>query len=324
MTKTVWKDYLSDSVRLVIPDNILLHLESWISSAGGREVSGVGTIEGDEENGVFKLNKVWLLAAGSSAFTEIPAKTMAKILEEGVDPSKIKVWWHRHPVGNGIPGSHNWSGTDQNTIRREPFGIDPSMVGWLISTVRTPQGWVARYDNHVKKQTVHMPVETSVNGKHHNIVFKMVTKHDAELRRIVLLQKSQPAQVIVPARQKPGFWDKLRKRFPKPVQNEWHDYDPDEDLDRAVEVNRRLGDWHRNLESMGWDGALYQEAKDGLMIELPEFVAYQLNVTPKHFVPLGLIDWDEYEDMCERIQVGVDEDDPMYLAMIELWGLGDL
>ncbi len=65
----------------------------------------------------------------------------------------------RHPLGNGIPGHHNWSGTDENTARNEPLGSTPEWVKWSISIVRTPHGWVGRYDTYgAKGATVHIEV----------------------------------------------------------------------------------------------------------------------------------------------------------------------
>ncbi len=68
----------------------------------------------------------------------------------------------RHPLGTGIPGPHNWSGTDETTILREPMGSTPSAVNWSISIVLTPGGFVGRIDNYVKGITQHLEVEPNV------------------------------------------------------------------------------------------------------------------------------------------------------------------
>ena len=63
-----------------------------------------------------------------------------------------------HPLGNGIPGPHNWSGTDEHTCTKEPLGGSPDLIGWSVALVRTPGGWVGRIDNHKTKQTRHLEV----------------------------------------------------------------------------------------------------------------------------------------------------------------------
>jgi hypothetical protein len=64
----------------------------------------------------------------------------------------------RHPLGTGVPGLHNWSGTDEHTIQVEPLGSPAALVGWSCSIVRTPKGWVGRIDNYKTGQTKHVPV----------------------------------------------------------------------------------------------------------------------------------------------------------------------
>ena len=61
-------------------------------------------------------------------------------------------------MGNGIPGAHNWSGTDKQTAEREPFASPPEMVHWSVSIVLTPRGWVGRLDNYDKQITAHLEV----------------------------------------------------------------------------------------------------------------------------------------------------------------------
>ena len=56
-----------------------------------------------------------LLALGSAVFTEIDVKSFLPLLDRS-DAQNMKVWLHCHPLGNGIPGPHNWSSTDDNTI----------------------------------------------------------------------------------------------------------------------------------------------------------------------------------------------------------------
>jgi uncharacterized protein with PIN domain len=76
------------------------------------------------------------------------------------DP-RLKLWFHRHPIGSGTPGDPgNWSGTDNYTATKEPMGVDPKLVQWSVAIVRTPGGWVGRVDLHVPTpKTFHCAVE---------------------------------------------------------------------------------------------------------------------------------------------------------------------
>ena len=123
----------------------------YFTSYDRMEFSGLARLELKGET--IHIVEYELLAVGSEVWTEIPA-------EEGSKPreGEWRVWFHRHPVGNGKPGPHNWSGTDQQTITTEPLGTIPELVGWSVSIVRTPLGWVGRIDNHITKQTKHLPV----------------------------------------------------------------------------------------------------------------------------------------------------------------------
>jgi hypothetical protein len=51
---------------------------------------------------------------------------------------------------------------DENTARNEPLGTSPEFLDWSISMVRTPRGWVGRYDTYgVTGKTVHVEVTPS-------------------------------------------------------------------------------------------------------------------------------------------------------------------
>lgn len=330
--KPEWNTMLSDKMKVVIPDNILLHLESWIASAHGREVSGVGIMDIDQEKGTFSIQKVWLLAAGSSAYTEIPGATMAKLVSEGITPDQIKLWWHRHPVGNGSPGPHNWSSTDDHTAMREPFGISPDMVGWMVSIVRTPLGWVARYDNHKRMYTVHMPVTTSVNGSNHQSVIKLIRSHDKasekeKMRRAAEVTngnrpwrpayprsyKTTDDQTVdewlegqgLPPTRKPGWWDKLTERAGGKGG-----------FGKAPALDEKL-------KATGWDREMYFTIREQLQYDIPEFVAFDNGITPKELVAAQLISKEKYAEMIRRIQHGIDGDDFAYIILAEEWTLED-
>lgn len=124
-------------------------------AADNKEFSGFGFAE--RNNGDLQVYEFVLLDIGSSVFTEIPTE---KILELGQrkDSDRMKVWIHRHPIGNGTAGAHNWSGRDNKTIDKTPLGSPVELMDWSASIVITPKGWVGRIDNHNTNKTVHVDV----------------------------------------------------------------------------------------------------------------------------------------------------------------------
>jgi hypothetical protein len=124
-----------------------------------KEFSGFGfcTRESNGADVAIKVYDFVLLDLGSEAFTQIDPQEVIKATERD-DRDNLRVWVHAHPVGNGVPGPHNWSGTDENTIQTAPLGGLPEMVGWSVSIVRTPAGWVGRVDNHISRKTIHCEV----------------------------------------------------------------------------------------------------------------------------------------------------------------------
>jgi hypothetical protein len=300
-----WVNKVSEDMVFIIPDNLLIHLETWIGSAQGREVSGVGILRADPSSKTFTLSKCWLMAAGSVAYTEIPASRMVKIIKEGVRPDMIKVWWHRHPVGNGVPGPQNWSGTDNQTIREEPFGIDPSMVGWLVSIVRTPHGWVARYDDHKKQVTTHMAVQTAVSQEQYAAAASLIQRHiDDEVRAQMSRQESPRQRVSAPS----------RVRYPQPKS----------DNGSHIQKAYAMHGLKNQLKEIGWDRETYQEVRAALEFELPEFVAFDMAVTLAEMKVVALLTKTQMEETLRRIQIKVDQGDPQYLQLLENWDLVDL
>lgn len=138
-----------------IEDNVLLRLQTIGVLNRGAEYSGFGwcRIEGKE----IVVYDFILLDLGSEVWTEIPPEVILPLMERE-DRQNMKVWLHAHPVGNGIPGPHNWSGTDHDTCTKEPMGGSPQLVGWSVAVVRTPNGFVGRIDNHITKKTAHLEV----------------------------------------------------------------------------------------------------------------------------------------------------------------------
>lgn len=335
-----WTDIVNDELTFIIPDGMLIHLETWISSAAGREVSGVGIMEKDSEAKTFTLKKCWLMAAGSVAYTEIPGAKMVKLIKEGVRPDQLKVWWHRHPVGNGIPGPHNWSGTDNNTIRNEPFGIDPSMVKWLLSIVRTPRGWVARYDSHETKKTIHMSVNTRISPKEHAATANLIEQH-AQAEMQANMSQNSGQQVSLPRKRKHQYFKPRPESddSDRPKFGGWGEEDQAETDDGYVfkQLGLKKGMPEKNispvpipggvenmLKQVGWSRKTYLAVAADLRYEQPEFVAFDHKVTLVAIRRLNLITQTELAQVHQRIQEKVDGEHPEYLALIRNWDLGDL
>lgn len=142
-------------MKIVIEQDVYASLMTFAHASGMREFSGVGWIKVD--GNTITLYDIRLLSAGSEAFTQIPPEKLLKAMEIH-DPADMRVWFHRHPLGNGIPGPHNWSGVDEDNIKNTPLGGIPQLVGWSVSIVLTPGGWVGRIDNHIKGTTKHINV----------------------------------------------------------------------------------------------------------------------------------------------------------------------
>jgi hypothetical protein len=138
---------------------VALQLEAITVQTKGMEFSGFGFV--DIQGDIFYVYEFVLLDIGSTGWTEIPAEKLVPLYDRP-DSKRMKLWLHRHPVGNGVPGRHNWSDTDERTCRLEPLGVPLGMqdsVRWSLAAVRTPGGWVGRYDTYGKNgQTVHIPV----------------------------------------------------------------------------------------------------------------------------------------------------------------------
>jgi hypothetical protein len=132
----------------------MVKLTAWAIATKGREFSGLGLIEREGE--ILHVVDVDLLGVGSSTFTEFSPERSRQLPP---DPRR-KLWLHKHPVGDGNPGPHNWSGTDERTATQEPLGGIPQLVQWSVAIVLTPGGWVGRVDIHIPTlQTFHCPVE---------------------------------------------------------------------------------------------------------------------------------------------------------------------
>lgn len=103
-----------------------------------REFSGVGFVKRDQQNNIIVYDIV-LLDVGNEGYTEIPPEKMLPLLDRE-DVANMKLWFHRHPITG-------WSNTDLQTILKEPLGSSPELLGWWVSIVLTPEGWIGRIDN---------------------------------------------------------------------------------------------------------------------------------------------------------------------------------
>ena len=144
-------------MKIILPPEIMIPLTAWYLMSNGREFSGLGLVERNGED--LTIVQVDLLGVGSNGYTEFGGERQRLL---PLDPRR-KLWFHRHPIGDGKPGPHNWSGRDNQTAEREPFGVDPQLVQWSVSIVLTPGGWVGRVDFYVPKlRTFHVPVEPNL------------------------------------------------------------------------------------------------------------------------------------------------------------------
>lgn len=145
-------------MRIEVDPQLMVRLMGY-ALATRQEFSGLGFCE-------LRKDVIWvydfvLFDVGSEVFTEIPVSELMKLMERP-DYANMKVWLHRHPMGDGIPGAHNWSGTDESTIQLAPLGGVPELVKWSVSMVLTLGGWVGRIDNHITHKTQHLEVAPSV------------------------------------------------------------------------------------------------------------------------------------------------------------------
>ena len=100
----------------------------WINKSD-YEVSGLGTVVYDEEDGVFKVTEAFLIKQENTTVTteldglEI-SKLMAKVHKNKDIEGTLNFWWHSH-----VDMDVYWSPTDIDTIR------SLGKHGWFLSTV---------------------------------------------------------------------------------------------------------------------------------------------------------------------------------------------
>ena len=137
--------------RLTIDPGVWRQLVAW-AIVTDSEVSGMALLEpaGDDD---LLLSRVFLLPqVGNAVATQLDpvgmADLMGQLLDEGVDPSALRVWWHSH--GREAPF---WSGQDEQTI--EGFAPVP-MVSVVIDH---RQRRLARLDRYRPRHTTWLTVD---------------------------------------------------------------------------------------------------------------------------------------------------------------------
>lgn len=150
-----WKSEINKTMKIVLEPIVQAKLALMDKHSNKMEFSGYGYVEmkGNE----MIVYDIVLMDIGTYGWTQFEPSKILKLLDRE-DASKMKLWFHRHPLGNGVPGSHNWSGTDDNTCKFEPLGGIPELIKWCAAIVKTPHGWVGRIDNHGTKKTLHVNV----------------------------------------------------------------------------------------------------------------------------------------------------------------------
>lgn len=180
-------------MKIEFSPEVALKLMTFANITRGAEFSGFGFV--DVEGETIKVYDVVILDIGSEVFTDIKVEKMLELMVRP-DAKKMKLWFHRHPVGNGVPGPHNWSGTDNATIKEGPLGGLPDLVKWSCSAVLTPHGWVGRIDNHLKDTTAH--IEVFPQSKDAYEIFESVDRSDEESRDLYLeLAKSRFSEDVL-------------------------------------------------------------------------------------------------------------------------------
>jgi hypothetical protein len=207
-------------------DEMALLLETIVAETKGLEFSGFGYAKWEE--GALTMYDFVLLNVGSSTYTEIGGEQVMKLASRE-DAKNLHIWVHRHPVGNGIPGYQNWSTTDENTIWQAPLGMDPAMVKWTASVVRTPMGWVGRIDDIGKHITEHVEVMPHITRE----MFDQVHA----------LQKKANDEMMALYKPYPSYSQALRTPLDAESDIEWPDEVQysylDDELDDATAKSRR-------------------------------------------------------------------------------------
>ena len=137
--------------RLVIDPAVWRQMMVW-ARVTDSEVSGMGLLEPTGE-GDFRLSRIFLLPQlGNAIATQLDpvgmADLMGQLLDEGIDLSVLRVWWHSH--GREAPF---WSGQDEHTID----GFAPAPMVSLVIDHR--QRRLARLDRYQPRHTTWLTID---------------------------------------------------------------------------------------------------------------------------------------------------------------------
>jgi hypothetical protein len=137
--------------RLVIEPAVWRQIMAW-ATVTNSEVSGMALLEPEAADDL-RLTRVFLLPQlGNAVATQLDpvgmADLMGQLLDEGIDPSGLRVWWHSH--GREAPF---WSGQDEQTIE----GFAPSSMVSLVVDHR--QRRLARLDRYRPRHTTWLAIE---------------------------------------------------------------------------------------------------------------------------------------------------------------------
>lgn len=185
-------------MKIEVDPNLMVRLNGYAIAARDQEFSGLGFCE-------LRKDVIWvydfvMLDVGTEVFTEIPASELLKLMDRP-DYKNMKVFVHKHPMGDGVPGIHNWSGTDNTTIMMTPLGGVPEMVRWSVSMVLTLGGWVGRIDNYITHKTLHLEVSPNITplyGEVKGVLEKKAVEAKAERERKAE-EKSKAVEAMVEA-----------------------------------------------------------------------------------------------------------------------------
>jgi hypothetical protein len=103
-----------------------------------KEISGLGEVEVDHQNGIIKIVNLYLLPqVCTNETTNLTKDGIAKfyddIISQNKDCSKIRLWWHSHA---NLPVF--WSKTDSDTIN--DFDLEIPENNWFLSIVGNREG----------------------------------------------------------------------------------------------------------------------------------------------------------------------------------------
>ena len=195
--------------KLRMTGKVTLLLETAVTESRRLEFSGLGFVK--QEKGGLCIYDAVVMHIGSEGYTEIDPQKILPLLDRE-DAANIKCWFHRHPIGNGVPGADQWSGLDEMTIQTAPLGGIPELVKWSVSIVRTPGGWVGRVDNHIQRTTVHVPVYPVLPDNFIREMWAMLPKKIEKPLLAIPLEKGTSTQKKEPPSLWASIWARLRRK----------------------------------------------------------------------------------------------------------------